>query len=106
MARPKKVAEEKAKEGATLSIDVDSFVRTRDSVSLIPVPHSSSSSSSSKTRRIRHGQRCCLKTTRHHGHRPSPPHLNNHPSYTFGRLDSYMLTPPRPYPERIIVVSS
>jgi len=32
MARPKKVAEEKAKEGATLSIDVDSFVRTRDSV--------------------------------------------------------------------------
>jgi hypothetical protein len=31
MARPKK-GEEKAKEGATLSIDVDSFVRTRDSV--------------------------------------------------------------------------
>jgi hypothetical protein len=31
MARTKK-AEEKSKEGVTISIDVDSFVRTRDSV--------------------------------------------------------------------------
>jgi len=38
MARPKK-SEEKAKEGATLSIDVDSFVRTRDSVSSSPSLH-------------------------------------------------------------------
>jgi hypothetical protein len=33
-------------------------VRTRDSVSLIPVPHSSSSSASSKIRRIWNRRRC------------------------------------------------
>ncbi len=42
MARAKK-SEEKVKEGATLSIDVDSFVRTRDSVSRPPSLLSSSS---------------------------------------------------------------
>lgn len=104
MARPKKVAEEKAKEGATLSIDVDSFVRTRDSVSLIPLPHSSSSSS--KTRRIRHRRTLLLKRPATTLIIPSPPHLNNHPSYTLGRLESHIPTPPRPYPERIIVASS
>lgn len=35
MARAKK-PEEKPKEGATLTIDVDSFVRTRDSVRINP----------------------------------------------------------------------
>ncbi len=47
MARAKK-ADDKQKEGATLSIDVDSFVRTRDSVRVLHLLHSSSS----YTRRI------------------------------------------------------
>jgi hypothetical protein len=37
MAKGKKT-DDKPKEGATLSIDVDSFVRTRDSVRLPPSP--------------------------------------------------------------------
>jgi ABC-type nickel/cobalt efflux system permease component RcnA len=38
MARPKKSDVEKPKEGATLQIDVESFVRTRDSVSSSSLP--------------------------------------------------------------------
>jgi len=108
MARPKKAAEEKHKEGATLSIDVDSFVRTRDSVSLIPVPRASSSSSSKDLAHTA-SSLLSLRKTRHHHHRlhhHPPPHLNNHPFYTLGRLDSHIPTSPRPYPQRIIVASS
>ena len=99
MARPKKAVEEKPKEGATLSIDVDSFVRTRDSVSIIPLLHSSSSSS-----RPGLGARGIFNVvvaSRHHTVIIDPPHLTNLPSDTFIHLAICILTPPRLYPERI-----
>jgi hypothetical protein len=104
MARPKKVAEEKPKEGATLQIDVDSFVRTRDSVSLIPILHSSSSLIQLIHELGAYGN---VVFAAEHDPSPSfhllPPHLNNHLFYTLGRLDSCIPIPPRPYPERLVV---
>lgn len=99
MAKGKKT-DDKPKEGATLSIDVDSFVRTRDSVRL---PLSPSFLLIPKTRRIRYLQpsrfvRWTSATTAvtHH-----PPHINNYCSDDLGRLESHVPVSARPYPDRI-----
>jgi hypothetical protein len=104
MARPKKVAEEKAKEGATLSIDVDSFVRTRDSVSLIPAPHSSSSSSQDPAHTD--ASTLSLKKYRHHRSSPTSPHISTttYPTITDTSIPAFPhLRDPIPSPSRVAI---
>jgi len=98
MARAKK-AEDKPKEGATLSIDVDSFVRTRDSVS----PHLTIFFPPHLSWRMRRIFNLVFdeERYRHHDHRTSPPHLNNKASDKLNHLGSRIPQPTRLYPELV-----
>ena len=76
MARPKKPAEDKPKEGAGITIDVNDYVRTRDQVrhsilsrALQPLhPHSSSSFEDISTRIISPPSSNVIITRAHHDH--------------------------------------
>ncbi len=98
MARAKK-PEEKPKEGATLSIDVDSFVRTRDSVRI----YSSHSPSSAPSTRPGAYSSTSIPISSRSSHHPSsllpPPHSNNHSSDQLSDLESRIPTSTRRYPE-------
>ena len=102
MARAKK-PEEKPKEGATLSIDVDSFVRTRDSVRtnyllrLHLHPPQVDWNRASQIIDIFIPPRLPSTTTSF----TCPPHSNNHSSDQYYNLESRIPSFTRPYPEQI-----
>jgi hypothetical protein len=82
-------------------------VRTRDSVSLIPIPHSSSSSSPQRTRRIPKLQRCRWRKKREERATTvilSLPHISTTicPPLSLSSISAFCIpTPARPYPGRI-----
>ncbi|KAF4626939.1 hypothetical protein G7Y89_g11220 [Cudoniella acicularis] len=100
MAKGKKV-DDKAREGAQITIDVDNFIRTRDSVSpslfpsfLLVILH--------LTRRIHESSTLLSLDMDRHNPRPiSPPHSHHHWPDNIRHSISSIRTSTRSYPERV-----